>query len=107
MNTIDWETFVHPARAYERPADVLADRDLTVWEKRAILSSWASDACAVPSQPALRHPPQLAKPVTFDEVYEALRSLDDDPNPPKPRGGAAKRWRSPRSDDHGPLDLAA
>jgi hypothetical protein len=106
MNVIDWETFVHPARAYERPADVIAHQDLTVWEKRAILSLWASDACAVPSEPALKHPPQLAKPVTFDEVYEALRSLDD-PTPPKPRGGAAKRPPRTRGGDYGPLDLAA
>jgi hypothetical protein len=43
-----------PARFFKRPDDVLADRTLDVREKRAILSPWASDACAVESMPALR-----------------------------------------------------
>jgi hypothetical protein len=41
------DLLLHPARAFKRPADVLADSDLTISEKRAILASWASDACAV------------------------------------------------------------
>jgi acetyl esterase/lipase len=44
--------------------------------KRAILASWASDACAVPSHPSLRRPPELPGPVQVDEVLAALRSLD-------------------------------
>lgn len=44
--------------------------------KRAILASWASDACAVPSQPSLRRPPELPGPVQVDEVLAALRALD-------------------------------
>lgn len=67
---------LHPGRFYERPGDVLADASISVSEKRAILSSWASDACAVDSCPPLRHPPFAASPVTFDEVMEALASLD-------------------------------
>jgi hypothetical protein len=61
---------------YERPGDVLVDASISVSEKRAILSSWASDACAVDSCPPLRHPPFATSPVTFDEVMEALMSLD-------------------------------
>lgn len=71
--------------------DVLQDPDLTTSEKRAILSAWASDACAVESAPALRKAPGAETPVTFDEVIDALRSLDDDP-PPRP-GGKSMRAR--------------
>jgi len=46
-------------------------------EKRAILSSWASDACAVESIPALRKPPGATRPVGFDAIMDALRSLDN------------------------------
>lgn len=87
------QTLLHPAGAYEHPADVLKDPDLTTYEKRAILSAWASDACAVESAPALRRPPGTKAPVTFDEVIDALRSLDDDP-PPRP-GGKSMRTRRP------------
>jgi hypothetical protein len=85
------DRILHPAAVFNRPRDVLNDPDLTRQEMRAILSSWASDACAVEDAPALRHPPGAATPVTFDEVVEALRSLDDDP-PPRP-GGVPMRIR--------------
>lgn len=65
-----------PARFFADPADVVAASDLDLNEKRAILASWASDACAVDSMPALRRPAAAKRPVTFDEVMNALRSLD-------------------------------
>ena len=71
----DLSALLHPAQAYERPSDVLADADLTVNEKRAILASWASDACAVEAAPELREPAP-GKVVKYDEIMEALRSLD-------------------------------
>jgi hypothetical protein len=71
------DRLLHPARHFERPQDVLADMTLDVQEKRAILSSWASDACAVESVPALRMPPGATAPVTFDAIMEALRHLDE------------------------------
>lgn len=71
------DRLIHPARFFSCPQDVLRDGTLDVQEKRAILSSWASDACAVESVPALRNPPGLAAPVSFDEVMDALRQLDD------------------------------
>jgi hypothetical protein len=67
---------LHPSRFYARPYDVVADHLLTVEERRAILSSWASDACAVESNPALRRPPHATGPVTFDEIMDALVELD-------------------------------
>jgi hypothetical protein len=91
------QNLLHPGWAFDHPRDVLNDPDLTTQEKRAILSSWASDACAVESQPALRLPPGAKRPVTFDEVVDALRSLDDDP-PPRP-GGKSMRLRSDRWSD--------
>ena len=61
---------------YGRPADVLADRLLTVEERRTILSFWASDACAVESAPTLRQLPDTPGPVLFEEVKRALLELD-------------------------------
>ena len=93
---------LHPASVFDHPRDVLNDPDLTREEKRAILSSWASDACAVEEMPSLRHPPGAKAPVTFDEIVDALRSLDDDPTRPRPGGLAMRlkkrRWRR---DDEG------
>ena len=68
-------SLLRPESAYSRPADVLADEDLTHYEKRAILASWASDAAAVESAPALRLAP-AGQPVTIDEIMDALRALD-------------------------------
>jgi hypothetical protein len=70
------DQFLHPSRLYARPADVAADELLTIDERRAILASWASDACAVDSNPPLRRPPLVSTPVTFDEIMNALRQLD-------------------------------
>ena len=45
------------ARAFAHPVDVARDPDLTLNEKRAILASWASDACALEAAPELREVP--------------------------------------------------
>jgi hypothetical protein len=91
---------LHPATAFDHPLDVVNDPDLTTNEKRAILSGWASDACAIESAPALRQPPGAKRPVTFDEVVDPLRSLDDDPPPPRP-GGKSMRRSGPSWPDRG------
>jgi hypothetical protein len=72
----DLDDLLHPAQAFEHPDDVVNDADLTLNEKRAILASWASDACAVEAAPALRCAPGGRRPVSVDEILEALRSLD-------------------------------
>ena len=72
----DLDELLHPAQAFSHPSEVVKDPDLTLNEKRAILASWASDSCAVDSAPALRHAGPGRPPVGFDEVMEALRSLD-------------------------------
>ena len=71
----DLDALLHPAQAFEHPSDVVNDLDLTLNEKRAILASWASDACAVESAPALRKPPGN-EPIRFDDIMDALRELD-------------------------------
>ena len=50
----DLDKLLRPAQAFEHPSDVVNDADLTLNEKRAILASWASDACAVEVVPSLR-----------------------------------------------------
>jgi len=72
----DLESLLHPAQAFEHPSHVVNDPDLMLNEKRAILASWASDACSIEAAPALRYAPGGKKPVQFDDVMEALRTLD-------------------------------
>jgi hypothetical protein len=74
-DTFDLNALLHPAQAFEHPSDVVNDPDLTLNEKRAILASWASDACAVEAAPELRSTPH-GKPVRFDEILDALQALD-------------------------------
>jgi hypothetical protein len=71
----DLEQLLHPARAFGRPQQVVEDADLTVNEKRAILASWASDACAIEASPDLRQPSD-GPPVRFDDIMDALKALD-------------------------------
>ncbi len=71
----DLDALLQPARAFAHPRDVVADPDLTLNEKRAILASWASDACAVEAAPALRHAPG-GQTVSVDAILDALRDLD-------------------------------
>jgi hypothetical protein len=71
----DLDELLHPANAFDHPSEVINDPDLTLSEKRAILASWASDACARKAAPALRRPPGKAL-VRFDDIMDALRDLD-------------------------------
>ena len=72
----DPNDLLHPAQAFEHPSLVVYDADLTLNEKRAILASWASDVCAPEASPHLRCAPGGKQPVPFDDVMEALRTLD-------------------------------
>jgi hypothetical protein len=75
----DLNQLLHPAQAFGHPSDVLVDPDLTLTEKRAILASWASDACAVDAAPDLRSNAR-GTPVLFDDIMEAFRTLDRQAN---------------------------
>jgi hypothetical protein len=72
----DLDTLLHPASAFAHPMDVVRDADLTLNEKRAILASWASDACAVEAAADLRANAS-GSVVRWDEIMDALRFLDD------------------------------
>ena len=91
-NVFDINALIHPGTVFDHPRDVVSHPTLTFAEKRAILASWASDASAIASCPALRAPDGLKAPVTIDEILDALRELDGRPwNPP---GGKPFRLRS-------------
>ena len=69
------DALLHPARAFVHPMDVVRDPDLTLNEKRAILASWASDACALEAAPELRMNAS-GNVVRWDDIMDALRTLD-------------------------------
>jgi hypothetical protein len=91
-NVFDFDYLLHPGTKFELPRDVVSHAGLTLAEKRAILASWASDASAIASCPALRAPVGLKAPVTIDEILEALCMLDGGPR--HPPGGKPMRLRS-------------
>jgi hypothetical protein len=112
-DALDLETLLHPAHAFERPMNVVNDPDLTLSEKRAVLASWASDACAVEAVPALRQAPN-GRTVRFDDIMDALRTLDrqaaDQKRQPHYRrvlgegrpGVFGRKSRGPTPNDQGP-----
>ena len=108
----DLDELLHPAEAFAHPSEVVADPDLTLNEKRAILASWASDACAVESAPALRQGAPGRPAIGFDEVMDALRTLDRQAlaeseryRRHERRRRIFKRWR--QDDGHGSTPLQA
>jgi hypothetical protein len=96
---LDLDDLLHPAQAFAHPRDVAADPDLTLNEKRAILASWASDACAVEAAPALRCAPGTPRPVPVDDILEALRALDKEAYARMPEGSWLRRQTRRRSLD--------
>jgi hypothetical protein len=77
----DW--LAAPA-SHHHPSEVLADPDLTVAERRAILASWASDAHAVEDAPQLRQLENGARAPVSD-ILSALKALDDEAPARAPR----------------------
>jgi hypothetical protein len=94
------DELLHPAQAFDHPSEVVNDPDLTLNEKRAILASWASDACAVEAAPELRMGPKA--PVRFDAIMDALRTLDKQANASRYRNpfGLRSQRRRRRNDDN-------
>ncbi len=70
------DRWLRPAVGFNHPRDVLKDPFLDDGEKRAVLSSWASDASSVREQPWLRWLLGTPEPVPLVEVREALDKLD-------------------------------
>jgi hypothetical protein len=75
-DALELDSLLHPAQAFDRPSDVVNDPDLSLNEKRAILASWASDACAIEAAPGFRSMSGAKSLVRFDDVLDALRALD-------------------------------
>jgi hypothetical protein len=109
----DPNELLHPAQAFEHPSDVVNDPDLTLNEKRAILASWASDACAVEAAPDLRLN-TFGRVIRWDDIMDALRALEREdcakPRPYYKRVLAKKKGnrfrtasRSRNRGDHGPM----
>jgi hypothetical protein len=95
-NVFDFHALLHPGTVFEHPKDVVSHPDLTLAEKRAILASWASDASAIASCPALRAPEGLKAPVSIDAILEALCELDGGPREP-PGGKPQRRFSTARA----------
>ncbi|MFZ5693567.1 MAG: hypothetical protein ACOY5F_20225 [Pseudomonadota bacterium] len=93
MRAFTIDDLLHPARAFAHPGDVVRDPDLSLNEKRAILASWASDACALEAAPELREIPGGTR-VRFDDIMDCLRELDRQANEAMP--GASPRPRKRR-----------
>jgi hypothetical protein len=72
-----WQALVAPGDVFRHPREVLAHPQLTSGEKRAILASWASDACALENAPGLRCLAGCrAEPVSVDAVLTAVAQLN-------------------------------
>lgn len=101
----DLDALLHPAKAFTHPMDVVRDTDLTLNEKRAVLASWASDACAVEAAPELRAPSE-GQVVRWDDIMDALRSLDETAarcgTVPRIRPWKRRRWQAGGEPDRGP-----
>src|SRR5260370_8130695 len=91
-NVFDFAALLHPGTVCDHPRDVVAHPSLSISEKPAILASWASDASAIASCPALRAPAGLQTPVSIDEILDALCALDAGPRTPP--GGKPFRLHS-------------
>src|SRR5262245_4179628 len=70
-SALDIGRLLQPANAFADPMAVVDDKDLTLTEKRAILSSWASDARSAES--VLN---RAEGAVRLDAVLDALNELD-------------------------------
>src|ERR1700704_4460562 len=95
-NVFDINALIHPGTVFNHPRDVVSHPSLMLAEKRAILASWASDASAIASCPALRAPDGLKAPVSIDAILEALCELDGAPGTP-PGGKPMRRFPTARA----------
>ncbi|WP_052003036.1 hypothetical protein [Microvirga sp. BSC39] len=64
------------ALSFSDPQEVLTHPALGTGDKRAILASWASDACAVENLPNWRRLPETGAIVPLDDILDALQALD-------------------------------
>ncbi len=90
-----FNALLHPART--RPSEGRPGRSFAprFGEAGYFLASWASDASAIASCPALRAPEGLEAPVTIGEILEALCELGGGPRNP-PGGKPSRRYSTSR-----------
>ena len=69
------DQWLRPGVGFNHPRDVLKDPLLSAAEKRAVLSSWASDASAVADAPYMRWLWGTPEPVLLADVRDALHRL--------------------------------
>ena len=86
------DSLLHPSSAFGHPSAVANDPDLTINEKRAILSAWASDTCASEVAPHMRRSATDAL-VPWDDIIDALRSLDKQSGSLPKLSRRKPRWR--------------
>lgn len=90
-----WQAVVAPGDVFRHPREVLAHPLLSREEKRTILASWVSDACALENAPGLRClTGARAEPVTVEALLAALAELDGGAAPE--RAAAAPPRAAPR-----------
>jgi len=65
-----------PATSFKHLREVLEHPSLSRSDKRALISGWASDACAVEGRPAWRQIPGSGALVLVDDLLAALQALD-------------------------------
>jgi hypothetical protein len=94
--SLELNALLHPADAFGHPMDVIDDCDLTSYEKRAILSSWAADACDASESGR----PDRPTAVSFDDILDALRLLESEPKPAADRGRRSGRHSGEQSSGH-------
>ena len=92
---------LHPANAFGHPLDVVDDCDLTSYEKRAILSSWAADACAVPGP----NRPVRDTAVSFGDILDALQLVESESEPATDHGEGSGRHQGRNGQATLPSDL--
>jgi hypothetical protein len=74
-----WQALVAPGDVFRHPREVLTHPQLTQADKRTILASWASDACALENAPSMRCLiGSRAEPVPVDAVLATLAELDEE-----------------------------
>ena len=67
---------LRPAVGFSHPSDVVKDPHLSPEEMRIVLSSWASDACAVEGRPGWRRALGSDVAVPLADIRAALARLD-------------------------------
>jgi hypothetical protein len=61
---------------YFHPREIVADPELTIARKRALLAHWLSDVNALPSAPHIRRSP-AGVTVSVDHLRASLEKLDE------------------------------